>query len=246
MDVDPAATNISWALTPTSLFSGATKGTGKIANIVRASGVNGLGKITYTFTMPISGESFTAENEVWIGGPVIKSITGPLSTPNNQRATYHADLVSILAAATSYNWTLNPLNGNTVFYNGGSTIDIAFYNPGTYQVIVQAKNACTGAGYGPHFVTGLYVYQTYSLAISPNPTISEATVELVSTSTEKPLKEPEWDMEIYDAMQSQKVNAQKVKGTKQNINTSGRKDGIYMVRVKIEKEVLSGRLVVKQ
>jgi len=250
MDVDPAATNISWVLTPSNLFSGASTGTGKIANITRATGANGIGKITYTFQMPITMapyyESFTAEKEVWIGGPVIKSISGPLSTPNNQWATYHAELISGLSAATSYNWTLNPLNGNSLYYNGSSTIDIAFYNPGIYQLIVQAKNACTGAGYGPYFVTGLYVYQTYSLAISPNPTTSEATVELVSTSTEKNLKEPEWDLEIYDAMQSQKANLKKIKGTKQNINTSGWKDGIYIVRVKTENEVLSGRLVVKQ
>lgn len=37
MDVDPAATNITWALTPSSLFNGATTGTGKIANITASS-----------------------------------------------------------------------------------------------------------------------------------------------------------------------------------------------------------------
>ena len=74
---------------------------------------------------------------VWVGAPVISSISGPTSTPNNQWATYTAQLQSALSAPTAYNWILNPLNGNSVYYYG-STCDIAFYNSGTYQLVVQA------------------------------------------------------------------------------------------------------------
>jgi hypothetical protein len=129
--------------------------------------------------------------------------------------------------------------------------------------VVQAKNECTGAGYGPYYVTGIYVYNTYRLSISPNPTTTEATIELVSSptekavqepnatvelvsaSTEKAVQEPEWSMEVYDAMQSMKAKTQKVKGYKQTIKTTGWKDGIYIVRAKIGEEILTGKLVVK-
>ena len=153
MDVDLAATNITWQLAPSNLFSGTATGSGTTANIIRASGANGLGKITYTFKMP-SGETFTAEKEICLGSPVISGISGPTSTPNNQWATYHAILETSLSAPTAYNWILNPLNGNSV-YNYGSTCDIAFYNSGYYQLVVQAKNTCSGSGYGPYYVTGI-------------------------------------------------------------------------------------------
>lgn len=191
------------------------------------------------------GTSFTVpQKDVWVGAPVISSISGPISAPNNQWATYTAQLQSALSAPTAYNWILNPLNGNSV-YNYGSTCDIAFYNSGTYQLVVQAKNTCTGSGYGPYYVTGIYVYDSYRLSISPNPTTTEATIELVSTSTEKATNETEWDLEVYDAMQTLKDKTQKIKDNKQTVNTSGWKEGVYIVRAIIGKDIITGKLVVQ-
>ena len=64
LDVDPAATNISWALTPSTLFA-TSSGTGTTASIVKSSVTNGLGTITYSFQMP-SGETFTASKDIWL------------------------------------------------------------------------------------------------------------------------------------------------------------------------------------
>lgn len=68
MDVASEATNITWQLTPASLFTTST-GSGKTANIVSASGAIGVGKITYTFQMP-SGETFTAYKDFNVGPPI--------------------------------------------------------------------------------------------------------------------------------------------------------------------------------
>jgi hypothetical protein len=46
-------------------------------------------------------------------------------------------------------------------------------------------------------------------------------------------------------MQSLKTKNQKLKGDKQTINTTGWKDGVYIVRVKIGNEIISEKLVVK-
>ena len=86
----------------------------------------------------------------------------------------------------------------------------------------------------------------YYLSISPNPITTEATIELVSTSTEKAMKETEWDLEVYDAMQTMKSKVQKIKSNRQTLSTSGWKDGVYIVRAIIGKDVISGKLVVKR
>lgn len=79
MDVDQDANNITWVISPSNLFSGNTSGTGKTASMTAATGVSGLGKITYTFKMPsvISGEFFTVEKTFWVGKPGT-----PLTTPS--------------------------------------------------------------------------------------------------------------------------------------------------------------------
>ena len=89
LDVDPLATNITWQLSPSSLFT-TSSGSGKTANIVRATGANGLGKITYTFQMP-SGETFTAFKDFNVGPPIsyisftVYRSDGVLAYPPHQR-----------------------------------------------------------------------------------------------------------------------------------------------------------------
>lgn len=63
MDVDNDATNITWSLSPSILFSGYTTGNGKNATITPAYGQSGLGTITYNFEMTsVTGnESFSSE-----------------------------------------------------------------------------------------------------------------------------------------------------------------------------------------
>jgi hypothetical protein len=67
LDVDKAASEIRWELTPERLFSGKTSGSGLKATIKPAKNFHGRGKIIYRFEMP-SGESFTTEKEFWING----------------------------------------------------------------------------------------------------------------------------------------------------------------------------------
>lgn len=187
---------------------------------------------------------FSEIKTVWVGGPVISSISGPTSTPNYQWATYTAQLQSSLSAPTAYNWILNPLNGNSV-YNYGSTVDIAFYNTGTYQLVVQAKNACTGAGYGPYYTTGIYVYNAQRLYISPNPAAGETILKLVGENKDAPVALTEWNYEIYDSMQSLKEKKTELKTTETKINTSNWKEGIYFVRAILGDKTITEKLIVK-
>lgn len=84
------------------------------------------------------------------------------------------------------------------------------------------------------------------MAISPNPATSETTLELVSDTKEAVAEDTEWSLDIYDPMQRQKANVPKVKGSRQTINTSGWKDGVYIVRAIVNGEIATGKLVVKK
>ena len=192
----------------------------------------------------LSGENFTFQNNIWAGAPVISGISGPTSTPNNTQLTYSAILESSLSAPTDYKWTLNPLNGNYL-YEQGTSAGVSFYNPGRYELGIQAKNACSGSGYGPIYSIAIYVYGTYGLAISPNPATNEATIKLVAENTEAPVALIEWDYEIYDSMQALKEKKTKLKTTETKISTSNWEDGVYVVRAIVGGKIFSEKLLVK-
>lgn len=118
---------------------------------------NGKGWIEATVSVPSGCETYTLPRKtVWVGAPQIASINGPTSTPNNNWAYYTPVLESELSSATDYEWILNPINGNSV-YDYGNYCDIAFYTPGSYQLLVRAKNNCSDPNFGLYYGTGIYV-----------------------------------------------------------------------------------------
>ena len=185
-------TTITWGGTNVAYPSGNTGTT----VIVRAAGstTSNTGTITASFT--IDDTPYTVSETVWVGAPKIDYVSGPTYTPNFQWATYYAQPNNYLMAATDYEWILNPLNGNSV-YDYGWTADIAFYNSGYYQVVVRAQNTC---GWGSYAVLGVEVYDSKSLAISPNPSNGEITLAIESTDEKEFLTGEEWDFEISEIL----------------------------------------------
>ena len=205
---------------------------------------DGKGWIHAEISSPYSGTTVKSEKkEIWVGVPVISEISGSTYTPNNNWATYYAEPNDYLMDADNYNWALSPINGN-VIYDYGWTADIAFYNSGSYQVYAQAHNIC---GWGSYNVTGVEVYDNLSLSIFPNPTTEQASLTIESTSLEKSFDEDtEWDLEIYDQVQTLKEKKTKLRGKEQIVQTAGWREGVYFVRVKYKDKLLTGQLVVKQ
>ena len=233
----PENTTITWGGTNVAYPNGNTGTT----VTVRAAGstTSNTGTITASFT--IDGTPYTVSETVWVGAPKIDYISGPTYTPNYQWATYQALPNDLQMVVDDYNWILSPLNGNSV-YDYGWTCDIAFYNSGYYQVVTQAHNTC---GWGSYSVLGVEVYDSKSLSVSPNPSSGEVTIAIESTD-EKELLAEEWDLEIYNNNQTLKEKKTKLKGNEYHLNTSGWKDGVYMLRVNYKNEILTGKLVVKR
>ncbi len=263
LGVDPAASNFTWSLTSTNLFTGNKTGTGKTATITAATGASGQGKITYSFKMP-SNETFTAEKTFWVGMPdnspkdmtvmfgqspynilcINREQTIAAGHPNIQQqgiTEFYWDFGSWSSYQTGYDIGGPATHSRPIFYLSGY--------PSSPQVIkIAAHNQC---GHSMTYAKSKTFYAQncsgYMPSFSPNPAGDETTLTIESDSKEVVFDESaEWESEIYDQVQTLKVKATKLKGKEHKIQTAGWKDGIYFVRVKYKDEVLTGQLVVKQ
>ncbi|MGF1587163.1 MAG: trypsin-like peptidase domain-containing protein [Bacteroidales bacterium] len=239
----PVGLEATWSFSPAYLVNSSTGvGTSAILRMASSSS-SGKGTITFSIKRPGCENIITkVAKEIWVGAPSYEFISGPMYTPNNQWAFYTAEPNNLLMNAYySHTWILNPLNGNSI-YPAGRTIDIAFYNPGDYQLMVRGQNEC---GTGPNRVTGIHVYDTRSLTITPNPATSEATFTIESSSGEKNLNETnEWDLEVYNSQQMLVKKMTRIRSNEYTLQTTGWRAGTYIVRVIYGNEILNGKLLI--
>jgi len=259
LDVDSKASNITWNLSPSGLFTGATSGSGKIASINAGSAI-GEGKITYSFEMP-GGETFEAEETFWVGKPSLDvsseffkiiSADGGSDYVCTDQAGNEFDLsyFNNKCGCTNYEIKLTGLNGITVydqFYTSGNgDLDYPYLSEGWYIIWARGYNAC---GWGDWVSTELEFRDCSQMLLffTPNPTAGETTLSIVSSSNEKIIDDfTEWDLEIYSPMQALKTKKTRLKGKSTTIQTAGWTEGVYSVRVKYQNEILTGKLVVKR
>lgn len=186
------------------------------------------------------GQTFlTRTKNVTAGSSQPGTISIDMNAPPDR---FTASIQGILSA-TSYNWYIDGVMNNT--YHGC----LAVFNRkdplcGTeYDIQVEAVNPC-----GLSEKTFMPVFEPdcfYRLQLSPNPTTTESTVELVSVSGAAIDLNTEWELEIYDSMQGMKEKKTNLKTVQTKVNTSSWKDGVYIVRAKIGEKMVSDKLVVK-
>lgn len=259
LDVDSKASNITWTLSPSGLFTGATSGSGKIVSINAGSAI-GEGKITYSFEMP-GGETFEAEETFWVGKPSLDvsseffkiiSADGGSDYVCTDQAGNEFDLsyFNNKCGCTNYEIKLTGLNGITVydqFYTSGNgDLDYPYLSEGWYIIWARGYNAC---GWGDWVSTELEFRDCSQMLLlfTPNPTTGETTMSIESTSKEKTFDEnTTWDFEVYSETQLLKKKQTNLRGQSTKIQTNGWKEGVYSVRVKYQNEILTGKLVVKR
>ena len=157
----PSGNTVTWSSSPSSHLH--TNDTHANPCTFTSTG-NGSDTVKATLSTPCSSNVIpVTKYPVWSGAPVFSSISGPYSTPNHHEASFYV-VPDSKEAITSYTWNLNPLNGNSL-YPSGSSLIIAFYNTGSYQLLVSAHNIC---GTGPIFWRGVNVYASNILMRSPN------------------------------------------------------------------------------
>ncbi|BAR51284.1 hypothetical protein TFKS16_1003 [Tannerella forsythia KS16] len=219
---------------------------------------SGQGTHTATFTKFRNGmEIINAEilfnnirialltKETYFGAPSISNIIGEQRVPTGQYASYRAVISNNAPIPSSYQWILNPLNGNSLYGNGTESIDIAFYNPGSYQLVCRATNEC---GVGDYYTMGIGVYDNLYLTLSPNPATDAVTLQLTETNKVSGLsvlstERSAYEIQIWSGMTM--LRSFRTNEPTFSIPTVGLPAGLYFVHVVKNGQTYTQKLIKK-
>ena len=183
--------------------------------------------------------------ETYFGAPSISNIIGEQRVPTGQYASYRAVISNNAPIPSSYQWILNPLNGNSLYGNGTESIDIAFYNPGSYQLVCRATNEC---GVGDYYTMGIGVYDNLYLTLSPNPATDEVTLQLMETDEVSGLSVLSTDRSAYEIQIWSGMRMLRSFRTNEptfQISMAGLPAGLYFVRVVKNGQTYTQKLIKK-
>ena len=183
--------------------------------------------------------------ETYFGAPSISNIIGEQRVPTGQYASYRAVISNNAPIPSSYQWILNPLNGNSLYGNGTESIDIAFYNPGSYQLVCRATNEC---GVGDYYTMGIGVYDNLYLTLSPNPATDEVTLQLTETDEVSGLSVLSTDRSAYEIQIWSGMRMLRSFRTNEptfQISMAGLPAGLYFVRVVKNGQTYTQKLIKK-
>ena len=183
--------------------------------------------------------------ETYFGAPSISNIIGEQRVPTGQYASYRAVISNNAPIPSSYQWILNPLNGNSLYGNGTESIDIAFYNPGSYQLVCRATNEC---GVGDYYTMGIGVYDNLYLTLSPNPATDAVTLQLTETDEVSGLSVLSTDRSAYEIQIWSGMTMLRSFRTNEptfQISMAGLPAGLYFVRVVKNGQTYTQKLIKK-
>ena len=183
--------------------------------------------------------------ETYFGAPSISNIIGEQRVPTGQYASYRAVISNNAPIPSSYQWILNPLNGNSLYGNGTESIDIAFYNPGSYQLVCRATNEC---GVGDYYTMGIGVYDNLYLTLSPNPATDAVTLQLTETDEVNGLSVLSTDRSPYEIQLWSGMTMLRSFRTNEptfQIPMAGLPAGLYFVRVVKDGQTYTQKLIKK-
>ena len=198
------STNVTFTASP--FPAGMFTWSGHPMDLVSTSGASATFKTgrdgtSYATIKTASGASMSGS--VYVGKPVI-TIEGPNRTPNTGYAKYRAEYDG-RCSPTSFEWILNPQGNNSVYGANTSTFDIAFYQTGSYQIVVRAANKY---GMGEYTVSGVTVYNANNNAAMiayPNPANQTLYVDFSSIGEQQakainsvPVQQKQYDIRLFN------------------------------------------------
>lgn len=256
----PTGFAISWSVSDNTLsvVSGGNTSTPLIRPISSSSRDAGWIQAKFTSSIAPTITSDGPKVNVSVNGPYYKDISFDVYKSDGTHVTnssgytptlcanttYHIFVVNNGSCSTSnYSWTIP--SGWTNFYTSGNMISINTNSASGGNIIVAANTSCNNN------VTIISGYMSsgscggYYLVISPNPSVSETSIELKADSETTLDENLDWDLDVYDSFQGLKEKKTKLKTKETKINTSGWKDGVYIVRATVGDKVVTEKMMVK-
>jgi len=242
-----SGTNVTWNSSSNLSLSNASSN-----YCTYSANSNGEGWIEATINAPACGTSVTLPRKtIWSGAPETPTHINGFGVNGmefGQNSIYEFNVdVPALQGVTNYQWVVG---GGTILSGQGTDLISVrtTTNPNGiikyFDVNVRVQNSCGWSSYfGRTGFIGTLIGP--ALVITPNPSTSETTVSLVTETNEPAQLTTDWDIDVYDSFQGLKEKETKLKTKEAKINTSGWKDGVYIVRAIIGDKVITGKLMVK-
>ena len=202
---------------------------------------SGAGWVSAVANVGIIGP--TVKHEFWAGTPVITRIDGPTRTPNTGYANFRA-IYDARCNPTKFEWKVNPTPG-AMFGANSDVLDVAFYQTGSYQVVVRAQNA---AGMGEYRTSGCNVYSaSRSLVVYPNPVANTLNIkfdegENVVNSANG---QKQYDIKLYNTHGSLKPST-KSSGEQISLDVSNLSEGNYILQISDGVEISVEQIIIKR
>lgn len=184
----------------------------------------------------------------WIGVPEINNIVlsgeNYICPDDYNTITAYSNIEMVI---TDYVWDFP--SGFSII-SGQGTNSVTFYAPSGFdysdELVLEISNACGYEDDVFQFYEG-YDCGGYFMMMNPNPAAGETTITIgYKENSDLSGENIEWELEVYDNVQTLKEKRTKLKGNSTKLQTSRWKEGVYVVRVKYKDEVLTGKLVVKK
>ncbi len=250
----PTGSTTKWTATGSVTPS---HGNGATASFHSTCSNIGDGQVKFTITH--LNDSFQISKTYLAGGPdpsdvslfIQDNLTGQGVDPWNmcKNSSYYIYYINNSSCSTSnYSWTLP--YGMTQGYASQNWVFVNTNSSDGGMLMVHGQTCCTGCGSNVLLLTEQLMTEGYDcgggwyMSFTPNPTSNETTLELKTENIAQYTEGDEWEMEIYNQQQVLTEKATKLKDKKQIINTTGWKEGIYFVRVRINNKVYSGKFIV--
>lgn len=233
-------------------------------NTFNVEGTSNIGSgVIYLTVSTVSGASSSTQKNIGVNMPYYSDVELELLTSGGAPVSYmcpnthyHIYINNNSGCSLSnYDWSIP--SGWSENYTWSNMISVYTGSSPGGMVEVDAATSCgvTTKVITDYFGSG-YCGSSYSMNISPNPSVGETTISIEPNSEEAILKsaneeelldlDTEWEMEIYSPAQILKKKETNIRGNRTQTNTSGWKEGVYMVRAKYKNEVLIGKLIVKK
>lgn len=170
---------------------------------------------------------------IYIGAPVVTSITGPSSLRVNQGGSFYANCTPDVTMGT-YQWLVQPSTyASQSPWN--NTNYISFSYPGYYTVNCRAVSPCGTAG--TYASTSVYVSASGSYSISANATTHIVTLSPTAglNLNAAPLASRSSDMnyEVFNQATGVRAASGVMSRNGATLNFSSLPSGIYVIRVEV-------------
>ncbi len=235
--------SVSWEVSPSSLFSGSTSGSGASATVRGKSGFSGQGTLTFTIATGTGCDDVTLTRSFWVGkvSTGYTSISGDYLVCPYAHAGYTANVSNHLAKSsiTAYNWS-SPSGWSIYYQNENELVLQAPFSFSTSYVEVDFTNAC-----GTSSPTEVFqINQDFNcgsfISTYPNPAQQTLTVEFGNLAIPLPS-----ELKLVDQL-GRVLSNKRSPSHREIFDIADLHEGLYFLEIKREGKVQVKKIFIRR